>query len=106
VLDEKKQGQQKKTEFPLQQDLRINSSFIYKAHEVLRNGLGELLEPKQIDLGFYFNVMAQSNATYYDENGKIISSYIDVWSSIWKQYNETLCENYASQQEITRRNHS
>ena len=42
--------------------------------------------------------MNQNNSTYYDENGKIISSYSDVWSSIWKQYNETLCENYATKQ--------
>jgi len=89
----------KMPEFPLQEDLRIKSSFIYKAHEIIWNGLEELLESKNhADLGFYLNIMTQNNSTYYDENGKIINSYNDVWSSIWKQYNETLCENYATKQ--------
>jgi len=86
-------------EFPLQEDLRIKSSFIHKAHEILRNGLEEFLEFKiHMDLGFFLNIMTQDNKSYYDEYGKVINSYIDVWSSIWKQYNETLCENYATKQ--------
>ena len=51
-----------------------------------------------MDLGFYLSIMTRNNKTYHDENGKIIISYNDVWSNIWKQYNETLCENYATKQ--------
>ncbi len=96
---DKKNRDQKKPEFPLQVDLRIKSSFIYKAHEILRNGLVEFLRSKNhMDLGFYLRIMTQNNATYFDEHENIISSYSDVWRSIWKQYNETLCENYATKQ--------
>lgn len=42
--------------------------------------------------------MNQINETYYDEFGEEIISYKDVWGFIWKQYNETLCENYATKQ--------
>jgi len=97
TLDEKNRDN-KKPEFPLQEDLRIKSSFIYKAHEILRNGLEELLELNHMDLGFYLSIMTSNKTTYYDEIENVISSYSDVWRSIWKQYNETLCENYATKQ--------
>ncbi len=59
-------------EYPLQEDLRIKSSFIHKAHEILRNGLEEFLKfTVHMDLGVYLNIMTQNNSTYYDENGKV-----------------------------------
>ena len=43
-------------------------------------------------------VNESNNKIYFDEYGEVISSYKELFSNIWKQYNETLCENYAAKQ--------
>jgi len=88
----------KSPEFPLQEGFRTRSSFIYKAHKIILNGLEVLFNLTHLSLGMHLSYMTQTTKPYYNENGLIISSYKDVWNIIWKQYNETLCENYATKQ--------
>lgn len=88
----------KKPKFPLKEDLRVKSTYIHKAHEILRIELEQLSELQNMDLGTYLSNMTKNDTTYYDEFGQEIRSYKDVWGFIWKQYNETLCENYAIKQ--------
>ena len=78
------------------EDLRVKSSYIHKAHEILANGLKKFLNFEEADLGTYLShIIHSKNNFFLDEYGRIIESYQDVFISIWEQYNETLCENYA-----------
>ena len=79
----------------------MKSSYIFKAHEVLSNGLKQFLNSsEEADLGTHLSQISSknSNQLYLDEYGDVISSYHEVFTSIWEQYNETLCENYAAKQ--------
>lgn len=84
--------------FPLLDDPRIKTSNILEAHKILRNGLQQYLEFREEDLGFYLNHIVQKKPIFKDEYGQEIRSYIKVFKFIWKQYNETLCANYATKQ--------
>ena len=68
-----KQDYQKPT-FPFE-DLRIKSSHIVKAHEIIREGLGEVFELKEEDSGTHLNYIFEKNQTFVDENGQEIHSY-------------------------------
>ncbi len=52
------------------------------------------------ELGIFLShiVNQNNNKIYFDEYGEVISSYQELFSNIWEQYNETLCENYAVKQ--------
>jgi len=82
-------------QFPLLEDLRITTDRIKTAHEILRKSLQQYLQLKDTDLSIYLNRIYEGNTTYVDEYGQEIYAYYKVFFFIWKQYNETLCENYA-----------
>jgi len=84
--------------YPYEEDLRLLSSNIVAAHEILRKGLQLFLEMRELDLGFYLNLMIEKDTPFIDEYGVEIRAYYKVFSLIWQQYNETLCENYAIKQ--------
>jgi len=85
--------------FPLQQDLRLKSSSIVNADEVLRKGLQQYLQFKDADLGTYLShLIDKRRPPYTDEYGQIIQNYQKVFRFIWEQYNETLVQNYAIDQ--------
>ncbi len=88
-----------KPSFPLQDDLRLNSSYISNAHEIIRKGLQQFLQLKETDLETYLSHIIKSDTiTFEDEYGVVIHSYYKVFQFIWVQYNETLCQNYATKQ--------
>ena len=90
-----------RTTFPLKEDLRLKTFNIVKAHEILRKGLQQFLEFKEKDLGTYLHRISELNnnaTTYFDEYGRKIPSYNEIFDSIWVQHKEILCENYAIQQ--------
>jgi len=85
--------------FPLQQDLRLKSSSIVNADEVLRKGLEEYLQHKNSDLGTYLSYLINKRKLpFKDEYGQIIQNFKKVFRFIWEQYNETLVQNYAIDQ--------
>lgn len=85
--------------FPPLQDLRLPSTSIGEAHEVLRRGLQQFLSSKDADLGAYLsNLIFQRIEPFIDEYGQEIDSYPKVFGFIWQQYNESLLENYAINQ--------
>ena len=87
--------------FPLKEDTLVKSSFIYKAHEIIANELKQWLHLDEAELGIYLNhIVSQSNnITYFDKYGQM-NTALDrqLFHSIWVQFNETLCENYAVKQ--------
>ncbi len=86
----------KKPKFPLTEDFRVKSSYIYRAHEILANELKQFLnDSEEADLGTYLSRILNKT---YENGGTVLNYYQDVFVSIWEQYNETLCENYAVKQ--------
>lgn len=73
VSDVLKQDYQKPT-FPFE-DLRIKSSYIVKAHEIIREGLGDVFELKEEDSGTSLSYIFEKNQTFVDEHGQEIHSY-------------------------------
>jgi len=85
--------------FPLQEDLRLKSSCIVNAHEVLRKGLQQYLQFQDTDLGTYLSYLIDKRRQpFTDEYGQIIQNFQKVFRFIWEQYNETLVQNYAIDQ--------
>ena len=82
MLDARKRDGEKPT-FPLQDDPRLKTSNILKAHEILRNGLQQFLEFREEDLGFYLNhivvvknqFLKMSTAKISDPTIKCLNSY-------------------------------
>ncbi len=84
--------------FPLKEDLRVQTTNIIKAHEIIRKGLQQYLKLREVDLGAYLSYIIQNNLTFVDEYGQEIRSYYKIFRFIWEQYNETVCQNYAVNQ--------
>ncbi len=84
--------------FPIKEDPRLKSYNIVQGHEIIRKGLQQFLELREMDLGSYLNHIIETDLVFIDEYGKEIRSYYKVFSFIWIQYNETLCQNYAVRQ--------
>ena len=80
------------------QNFRLKSSSIVQAQEIIRKGLQQFLDLRDMDLGSYLNHIIETDPVFIDEYGKEIRSYYKVFSFIWIQYNETLCQNYAVRQ--------
>jgi len=77
-------------------DLRLQSSYIVEAHEVLREGLKQFLGFKDTDLGTYLSYLIYKRTEpFVDEYGQVIRVYRKVLRFVWEQYNETLVQNYA-----------
>ncbi len=82
--------------FPVVQDLRLQSSYIVDAHEVLREGLQQFLGFNYANLGTYLNdLIHKRTEPFVDEYGQVIRVYKKVLRFIWEQHNETLVQNYA-----------
>jgi len=82
--------------FPVVPDLRLQSSYIVNAHEVLRVGLQQYLGFINTDLGTYLShLIYKRTEPFVDENGQVIRVYRKVLRFIWEQHNETLLQNYA-----------
>jgi len=74
--------------FPLQDDPRLKTSYILKAHKILRNGLQQFLGFVAKDLGFYLNhIITEKRPIFKDEYGQVIRSYNKVFKFVWVQYN-------------------
>lgn len=85
--------------FPLEPDLRVQSSNIVNAHKVLRKGLQQLLGFNDADLGTYLNFLITNRTEpFVNEYGEVIRVYKKVFHFILEQYNETLVQNYAINQ--------
>jgi len=85
-----------KPPFPLDSViLHIKASNIVKAHEIFRKGLQQFLEREDKDLGAYLNYVLTEDQPFIDEYNQEITSYYKILNFIWRQYNETLCKNYA-----------
>lgn len=97
MWEESNRDKQRPT-FPLKEDLRIQTSNIVKAHEIIRKGLQQYLKLREADLGAYLSYIIQNNPTFVDEYGQEIPSYYKIFRFIWEQYNETVCQNYAVKQ--------
>ena len=75
--------------------LHHQSSYIVDANQVLRKGLNQFLGFKDADLGTYLSYLIyKRNEPFVDEYGQVIRVYKKVFRFIWKQYNETLVQNY------------
>ena len=82
--------------FPIEPDLRFQSSYIFSAHEVLRKGLQQFLGFKDTDLANYLSYLIfKRTEPFVDEYGQVIRNYKKVFRFIWEQHNETLVQNYA-----------
>ena len=82
--------------FPIEPDLRFQSSYIFNAHEVLRQGLQQFLGFKDTDLANYLSYLIfKRTEPFVDEYGQVIRNYKKVFRFIWEQHNETLVQNYA-----------
>ncbi len=81
-------------------DIRRHSVSIVDAQNVLLGGLQQYLALPDADLGLYLRKMVErpKNEPYVDEYGHEIRHYKKIFRFIWKQYNETLVQNYAISQ--------
>ena len=94
MLNEKNRDDEK-PRYPIIEDYRLKPSNIVAAHQVLRAALQDFLEFRETNLGNYLSHIIETDPVFIDEYGNEIRSYYKVFSFIWVQYNETLCQNYA-----------
>jgi len=79
--------------------LPLNSSSIFNAQELLRDGLQQFLGFDEMDLGIYLkHLIFKRTEPFVDEYGQVIGAYHRVFRFIWEQYNDTLDKNYEALQ--------